>query len=84
MIVIFYTNQRVDFFNRQSLTFLFAKNSYVVLSDDPGLGLTFDEAKLNAWAIDKPSARVTMPFARRRGAGLFQVPVGEPEYLPEE
>jgi hypothetical protein len=27
MIVIFYTNQSVDFFNRQSLTFLFAKNS---------------------------------------------------------
>jgi hypothetical protein len=27
MIVIFYTNQSVDFFNRQSLTFLFAKNN---------------------------------------------------------
>jgi len=60
------------------------QDGYVVLSDDPGLGITFDEAKLNEWAIDKPSARVTMPFARRRGAGLFQVPVGEPEYLPEE
>ena len=51
------------------------QDGYVVLSDDPGIGITFDEAKLNAWAIDKPSARVTMPFARRRGAGLFQVPV---------
>jgi hypothetical protein len=27
VIVIFYTTQSVDFFNRQSLTFLFAKNS---------------------------------------------------------
>jgi hypothetical protein len=31
MIVIFYTNQSVDFFNRQSLTFLFAKNNWVSL-----------------------------------------------------
>jgi L-alanine-DL-glutamate epimerase-like enolase superfamily enzyme len=60
------------------------QDGYVVLSDDPGLGLTFDEAKLAAWAIDKPSARVTMPFARRRGAGLYEVPMGEPEHLPEE
>ena len=60
------------------------QDGYVVLSDDPGLGITYDAAKLAAWAIEKPSARVTMPFARRRGAGLFQVPIGEPEQLPEE
>ena len=60
------------------------QDGYVVLSDDPGLGLAFDEAKLAAWAIDKPSARVTMPFARRRGAGLYEVPLGEPAALPEE
>jgi len=60
------------------------QDGYVVLSDDPGLGITFDEAKLAAWAIDKPSARVTMPFVRRRGAGLYEVTNGEPEYLPEE
>ncbi|CAN5751774.1 mandelate racemase/muconate lactonizing enzyme family protein [soil metagenome] len=60
------------------------EDGYVVLSDDPGLGLAFDEAKLAAWAIDKPSSRVTMPFARRRGAGLYEVPIGEPEHLPEE
>jgi len=60
------------------------QDGYVVLSDDPGLGITFDEAKLDAWAIETPSSRVTMPFARRRGAGLYEVPIGEPEYLPEE
>jgi L-alanine-DL-glutamate epimerase-like enolase superfamily enzyme len=60
------------------------QDGYVVLSDDPGLGITFDQAKLAAWAIDKPSSRVTMPFARRRGAGLYEVPVGEPEHLPKE
>jgi len=60
------------------------QDGYVVLSDDPGLGISFDEAKLAAWAIDTPSARVSMPFARRRGAGLYEVTNGEPEYLPEE
>ena len=44
----------------------------------------FDPEKLAAWAIDKPSARSTMPFARRRGAGLFEVTASEPEHLPEE
>lgn len=60
------------------------QDGYVVLSDDPGLGITFDQEKLAAWAIETPSARATMPFARRRGAGLYQVPIGEPEELPEE
>ncbi len=60
------------------------QDGYVVLSDDPGLGITFDEAQLAAWAIETPSSRATMPFARRRGAGLYQVPIGEPELLPEE
>ncbi len=60
------------------------QDGYVVLSDDPGLGITFDQEKLAAWAIESPSARATMPFARRRGAGLYPVPVGEIEALPEE
>jgi hypothetical protein len=43
MIVIFYTNQSVDFFNRQSLTFLFAKNSLPSASPEHPLfwGLAF-------------------------------------------
>jgi hypothetical protein len=53
------------------------------LSDDPGLGITFDESRLDAWAIDRPSARVKMPFPRRRGAGLFEVSPEEQEELPD-
>ncbi len=60
------------------------QDGYVVLSHDPGLGITFDPSKLAAWAINKPSLRATMPFARRRGAGLYEVPIGEPEQLPSE
>jgi L-alanine-DL-glutamate epimerase-like enolase superfamily enzyme len=61
------------------------EDGYVVLSDDPGLGITFDEAKLAAWAIERerPSARVKMPFPRRRGAGLFEVSLRDPEELPD-
>src|SRR5437763_17058048 len=54
------------------------QDGYVVLSDDPGIGITFDEAKLAAWAIEKPSAPVTIPFARRRWAGLYEVPIAVP------
>jgi len=60
------------------------EDGYVVLSDDPGIGITFDEAKLAAWAIDKPSPRAIMPFPRRRGAGLYVVPPNEPNTLPED
>ena len=60
------------------------QDGYVVLSDDPGIGIEFDPEKLAAWAVEKPSARSTMPFARRRGAGLFEVTASEPEHLPEE
>ena len=60
------------------------EDGYVVLSDDPGLGISFDEAKLAAWAIDKPSSRAIMPFPRRRGAGLYVVPPGEAGLLPED
>ena len=60
------------------------EDGYVVLSDDPGLGISFDEAKLAAWAIDKPSSRAIMPFPRRRGAGLYVVPPEEAGLLPED
>lgn len=59
------------------------EDGYIVLSDDPGLGIAFDQAKLEAWAADRPSAGVRMPFPRRRGAGLYEVPLGEPESLDE-
>lgn len=59
------------------------EDGYIVLSDDPGLGIAFDQARLAAWAADRPSPGMRMPFPRRRGAGLYEVPVGEPESLDE-
>jgi L-alanine-DL-glutamate epimerase-like enolase superfamily enzyme len=59
------------------------EDGYIVLSDDPGLGISFDLDFLTTHAIDAPSSRVKMPFPRRRGAGLFVVPPGEPEELPD-
>lgn len=59
------------------------EDGYVVLSDDPGLGITFDEAKLDAWHVERPTAGAKMPFPRRRGAGLFEVPLREPDELPD-
>jgi len=58
-------------------------DGYIVLSDDPGLGIAFDQARLDAWAVERPSARVRMPFPRRRGAGLYEVPLSEPEELDD-
>ena len=45
---------------------------------------TIQWPKLAAWAIDKPSPRTIMPFPRRRGAGLYAVPPGELDELPED
>jgi L-alanine-DL-glutamate epimerase-like enolase superfamily enzyme len=59
------------------------EDGYVVLSDDPGLGITFDEAKLDAWHVERPSADAKMPFPRRRGAALYEVPLTEPDELPD-
>ncbi len=59
------------------------EDGYIVLSDDPGLGIAFDEAFVAAHAIDTPSSNVKMPFPRRRGAGLFEVGLREPDELPD-
>ncbi len=34
-------------------------------------------------AVERPSARVTMPFGRRRGAGLYAVGKYEPDELAD-
>ena len=61
------------------------EDGWIVLGDSPGLGITFDEKKLAAHAVEKPSAdaRAT-PWGRRRGAGLYEVRPGEPEEVGEE
>ncbi|MBI3943864.1 MAG: mandelate racemase/muconate lactonizing enzyme family protein [Chloroflexi bacterium] len=61
------------------------EDGWIVLSDAPGLGFTFDEEKLRRFAVEKPSpAAGPSPWGRRRGAGLYEVPPGEPEDLEKE
>ena len=55
------------------------------LGDAPGLGITFDEAQLDALAVERPSpGSGPSPWGRRRGAGLYEVSPDEPEEFDEE
>jgi L-alanine-DL-glutamate epimerase-like enolase superfamily enzyme len=60
------------------------EDGWIVLGDKPGLGIEFDEAKLEQLGGDVPTsgARAAL-WGRRRGAGLFEVGPDEPEW-PEE
>lgn len=60
------------------------EDGWIVLGDQPGLGLAFDEAQLDQASADVPTsgARASL-WGRRRGAGLYEVPASEPEW-PEE
>ena len=61
------------------------EDGWIVLGDAPGLGIAFDEAKLAAATVDRPSPDAgSMPWGRRRGAGLYEVAPGEPEEIGEE
>lgn len=56
----------------------------IILGDTPGLGMVFDEARLAELAVDSISRGTGAGgWGRRRGAGLVEVPVGEPEDLDE-
>ena len=57
---------------------------YVVLGDAPGLGLEFDLEKLEHMAVGPSGRTSAVPTARRRGAALYPVPVGEPLELDPE
>ncbi|HUX85969.1 MAG TPA: mandelate racemase/muconate lactonizing enzyme family protein [Chloroflexota bacterium] len=60
------------------------EGGWIVLGDQPGLGIAFDEVKLEEGSGDVPTSgsRASL-WGRRRGAGLFEVPPTEPEW-PEE
>ena len=61
------------------------EDGYLVLGDAPGLGIEFDLEKLEQKAVGTSGARTSaVPTARRRGAGLYPVPVGEPLELDAE
>jgi hypothetical protein len=56
-----------------------------VLGHAPGLGIAFDEEKLATLAVASPSRTAgPSPLGRRRGAGLYDVPLGEPDDAGQE
>lgn len=58
------------------------EDGWIVLGDAPGLGISFDEDRLQAHAIESPSRDAgPSPWGRRRGAGLYEVPPGSPEEM---
>ena len=49
------------------------EDGWIVLNDEPGLGFTFDEEKLKAFAPPEDAGSRSMPWGRRRGAGMYLV-----------
>jgi L-alanine-DL-glutamate epimerase-like enolase superfamily enzyme len=61
------------------------EDGWIVLGDQPGLGIEYDEAKLAAAAVERPSREAgASPWGRRRGAALLEVGRGEPDEMGEE
>lgn len=60
------------------------EDGWIVLGEQPGLGLEFDEEALARHSVERPSpGSEASPWGRRRGAGLLAVGPDEPEW-PEE
>ncbi len=56
------------------------KDGCIVLTDQPGLGIEFDQAELDALSRYQPVAGARgLGWGRRRGAGLLEVGPGEPD-----
>jgi len=61
------------------------EDGYIMLGDEPGLGLSFDQSELDACAVvERPPEDTPTPWGRRRGAGLHIVPPDEPNVIGEE
>ncbi|MBC7234558.1 MAG: mandelate racemase/muconate lactonizing enzyme family protein [Chloroflexi bacterium] len=60
------------------------EDGWIVLSDDPGLGISFDMEKLEAAGRTQLPAGEGFGWGRRRGAGLYLVGPNEPEEIDEE
>jgi L-alanine-DL-glutamate epimerase-like enolase superfamily enzyme len=52
------------------------EDGWIVLNDEPGLGFTFDQEKLDAHAV--PEQDGLFGWGRRQGAGLYVAGHGEP------
>lgn len=61
------------------------EDGHLILGDRPGLGIVFDEEKLQAHTVEKPSPGAgPSPWGRRLGAGLYEVGPDESPELPGE
>jgi len=56
------------------------EDGWIVLNDEPGLGFTFDQEKLDAHAITDHEG--VFGWGRRQGAGLYVAGPGEPNQRP--
>jgi hypothetical protein len=52
------------------------EDGWIALNDEPGLGFTFDQEKLDAHAVTATSG--LFGWGRRQGAGLYIAGHGEP------
>ena len=60
------------------------EDGWLVLGDQPRLGIRFDEEKLQAHTVERPPPGAgPSPWGRRRGAGLYEVGPNEAD-LPRE
>ncbi|GAH73831.1 unnamed protein product, partial [marine sediment metagenome] len=58
------------------------EDGWILLGDSPGLGIIFDEEKLEKLSVRIPSSGSRpSPWGRRRGAGLYEVAPTEPDSL---
>jgi L-alanine-DL-glutamate epimerase-like enolase superfamily enzyme len=51
------------------------EDGYIVLGNEPGFGISVDEAALAALKAHPPKGRGTFPLPRREGAGRYIVPL---------
>ena len=58
------------------------EDGWILLGDSPGLGIVFDEEKLNKLAVKTASPEThSTPWGRRRGAGLYEVSPSDPNEI---
>lgn len=47
------------------------EDGFIVLGEEPGLGIAVDEARLKELQANPPARKANFPFPRREGAGLY-------------
>jgi len=59
------------------------EDGWIILGDSPGLGIVFDEEKLEKLSAEGLRPERSIMPGRREGAGLYEVPPG-PWDIPED